>query len=159
MSKLLPEKKHKENFTQPELIKENKKKHNKNIHFTDKLLFDKKLKEFITSYYSNKKSVAVVTDFDYTITSRIDYKTGKEYKSSYYLYDEDIIGGDQKAFNEKRKALADKYSFNVFLFIIKFFFITKYSSISIIKIQSYLFFLSIFPSIFLCSSMVKLFNR
>lgn len=110
MSKLLSDKKHKENYTQPELIKENKKKHNKNIHFTDKLLFDKKLKEFITSYYSNKKSVAVVTDFDYTITSKIDYKTGKEYKSSYYLYDEDIIGGDQKAFNEKRKALADKYS-------------------------------------------------
>ena len=110
MSKLLSDKKHKENYTQPELIKENKKNHNKNIHFTDKLLFDKKLKEFITSYYSNKKSVAVVTDFDYTITSKIDYKTGKEYKSSYYLYDEDIIGGDQKAFNEKRKALADKYS-------------------------------------------------
>ena len=62
MSKLLSEKKHKENYTQPELIKENKKKHNKNIHFTDKLLFDKKLKEFIASYYSNKKSVAVVTD-------------------------------------------------------------------------------------------------
>ena len=110
MSKLQQEKHHKEKFTQPDLIKENKKNYNKNIHFANKLLFDKKLKEFITSYYSNKKSVAVVTDFDFTITSRIDYKTGKEYKSSYYLYDEDIIGGDQKAFNEKRKALADKYS-------------------------------------------------
>jgi HAD superfamily hydrolase (TIGR01544 family) len=84
--------------------------HNKSIHFTDKLSFDKKLKGFISSYYNNKKSVAVVTDFDFTITSKIDYKNGKEYKSSYYLYDEDIIGGDQKSFNEKRKALADKYS-------------------------------------------------
>ena len=84
--------------------------HNKSIHFTDKLSFDKKLKGFISSYYNNKKSVAVVTDFDFTITSKIDYKSGKEYKSSYDLYDEDIIGGDQKSFNEKRKALADKYS-------------------------------------------------
>jgi len=86
----------------------------KSIIYTDKSLFDQKLSNFIESYYQNKKSVAIVTDFDYTITSRIDYKTGKLYSSSYYLYDEDIIGGDQRSFDERRKALGDKYSFYEF---------------------------------------------
>ena len=88
---------------------------NKNIYYSNKKLFEKKLKEFALSYSKNKKSVAVITDFDYTITTPIDYKTGLQYKSSYYLYDEDMIGGDQKKFNEKRQALADiysKYEFN-----------------------------------------------
>ena len=85
-------------------------KRNKEIHYANKDLFEKKLKEFALAYSNNKNSVAVVTDFDYTITTPIDYKTGKEYKSSYYLYDEDMIGGDQKKFSEKRKALADIYS-------------------------------------------------
>jgi len=88
---------------------------NKNIYYSNKELFEKKLKEFALSYSKNKKSVAVITDFDYTITTPIDYKTGLQYKSSYYLYDEDMIGGDQKKFNEKRQALADiysKYEFN-----------------------------------------------
>ena len=91
-------------------IHELNKKNHQNIHYTNKALFNEKLEKFISSYNINKKSVAVVTDFDYTITSRIDYKTGKEYKSSYYLYDEDLIGGNQKKFSEKRKELADKYS-------------------------------------------------
>ena len=88
---------------------------NKNIYYSNKELFEKKLKEFALSYSKNKKSVAVITDFDYTITTPIDYKTGLQYRSSYYLYDEDMIGGDQKKFNEKRQALADiysKYEFN-----------------------------------------------
>lgn len=85
-------------------------KPNQNIQYANKELFDKKLKEFASSYKKNKNSVAIVTDFDYTITTPIDYKTGKEYKSSYYLYDEDMIGGDQKKFSEKRQALADIYS-------------------------------------------------
>ena len=89
---------------------EHKKKYHQNIHFTDKALFHRKLDEFIESYYKNKKSVAVVTDFDFTITARFDYKTGKEYKSSYYLYDEDLIGGDQNKFSERRKALGEKYA-------------------------------------------------
>ena len=88
---------------------------NKNIYYSNKDLFEKKIKDFSLSYSKNKKSVAVITDFDYTITTPIDYKTGLKYKSSYYLYDEDMIGGDQKKFNEKRQALADiysKYEFN-----------------------------------------------
>lgn len=91
-------------------MNESSKKQNQNIYFTDKSLFNKKLQSFITSFLNNKKSVVVVTDFDYTITARYDYQTGKEYKSSYYLYDEDIIGGNQKEFNIKREELADKYS-------------------------------------------------
>ena len=83
---------------------------NKSIYFANKALFEKKIKEFALSYSKNKKAVAVVTDFDYTITTPIDYKTGLGYKSSYYLYDEDMIGGDQKKFSEKRQALADIYS-------------------------------------------------
>ena len=83
---------------------------NQNIHYANKDLFEKKIKDFAMAYSKNKKSVAVVTDFDYTITTPIDYKTGKEYKSSYYLYDEDLIGGDQKKFCERRQALADIYS-------------------------------------------------
>lgn len=86
----------------------------KNIIYTDKSLFDLKLSNFIDSYYQNKKSVAIVTDFDYTLTSRIDYKTGKLYHSSYYLYDEDLIGGNQRAFNERRQSLGDKYAFYEF---------------------------------------------
>ena len=85
-------------------------KTNQNIQYANKELFDKKLNNFISAYKANKHSVAVVTDFDYTITTPIDYKTGKEYKSSYYLYDEDMIGGDQKKFNQRRQDLADIYS-------------------------------------------------
>ena len=85
-------------------------KTNQNIQYANKELFDQKLNNFILAYKANKHSVAVVTDFDYTITTPIDYKTGKEYKSSYYLYDEDMIGGDQKKFNQRRQDLADIYS-------------------------------------------------
>ena len=85
-------------------------KTNQNIQYANKELFDLKLNNFIFAYKTNKHSVAVVTDFDYTITTPIDYKTGKDYKSSYYLYDEDMIGGDQKKFNQRRQDLADIYS-------------------------------------------------
>ena len=104
-----------ESPTQPSFQKK-RHEHSKsqNIIYTDKASFDQKFTNFIESYHQNKKSVAIVTDFDYTITSRLDYKTGKEYRSSYYLYDEDIIGGDQNSFDERRKALADKYSFYEF---------------------------------------------
>lgn len=93
-------------------------KTSQNILYANKELFDKKIKNFISAYKTNKKSVAVITDFDYTITTPINYKTGKEYKSSYYLYDEDLIGGDQKKFSQRRQELANVYS--------KYEFSTKY---------------------------------
>ena len=101
-----------ETHSKPTIFHKKRHEHNQpqNIIYTDKLSFDQKLSNFIESYYQNKKSVAIVTDFDYTLTSRIDYKTGKLYSSSYYLYDEDIIGGDQRSFDERRQALVDKYS-------------------------------------------------
>ena len=101
-----------ETHSKPTIFHKKRHEHNQpqNIVYTDKLSFDQKLSNFIESYYQNKKSVAIVTDFDYTLTSRIDYKTGKLYSSSYYLYDEDIIGGDQRSFDERRQALVDKYS-------------------------------------------------
>ena len=101
-----------ETHSKPTIFHKKRHEHNQpqNIIYTDKSSFDQKLSNFIESYYQNKKSVAIVTDFDYTLTSRIDYKTGKLYSSSYYLYDEDIIGGDQRSFDERRQALADKYS-------------------------------------------------
>ena len=103
-----------ESPTQPSFQKK-RHEHSKsqNIIYTDKASFDQKFTNFIESYHQNKKSVAIETDFDYTITSRLDYKTGKEYRSSYYLYDEDIIGGDQNSFDERRKALADKYAYEM----------------------------------------------
>ena len=101
-----------ETHSKPTIFHKKRHEHNQpqNIVYTDKLSFDQKLSNFIESYHQNKKSVAIVTDFDYTLTSRIDYKTGKLYSSSYYLYDEDIIGGDQRSFDERRQALVDKYS-------------------------------------------------
>ena len=44
------------------------------------------------------------------MTSLFDYTTGKQYKSSYYLYDANLIGGDQKKFEEKRNILTQEYS-------------------------------------------------
>ena len=83
---------------------------NSNIFYKDKIHFEQKLQNLISSYNQNKKSIAVITDFDYTMTSLFDYDTGKQYKSSYYLYDEDLIGGDQKKFDEKRKKLSEEYA-------------------------------------------------
>ena len=105
-----------ENHLRPNIPHKKRHEQNKpeNIIFTDKELFKQKLSNFVDSYYKNKRSVAIVTDFDYTLTSRIDYKTGKLYSSSYYLYDEDLIGGDQYSFNERRESLAKKYSFYEF---------------------------------------------
>ena len=105
-----------ENYLRPNIPHKKRHEQNKpeNIIFTDKELFKQKLSNFVDSYYKNKRSVAIVTDFDYTLTSRIDYKTVKLYSSSYYLYDEDLIGGDQYSFNERRESLAKKYSFYEF---------------------------------------------
>ena len=75
-----------ENHLRPNIPHKKRHEQNKpeNIIFTDKELFKQKLSNFVDSYYKNKRSVAIVTDFDYTLTSRIDYKTGKLYSSSYY---------------------------------------------------------------------------
>ena len=83
---------------------------NEHIFYKDKSHFEQKLKSLISSSHSNSHSIAVITDFDYTMTLLFDYETGKQYKSSYYLYDADIIGGDQKKMEEKRALLHKEYS-------------------------------------------------
>ena len=88
----------------------NSKKSNEYIYYKDKSHFEQKFQKLISSFSENKKSVAVITDFDYTMTSLFDYETGKQYKSSYYLYDEDLIGGDQKKFLERQKKYTEEYS-------------------------------------------------
>ena len=88
----------------------NSKKKNEYIYYKDKSNFEQKLQKLISSFSQNKKSVAVITDFDYTMTSLLDYETGNQYKSSYYLYDEDLIGGDQKKFLERQKKYTEEYS-------------------------------------------------
>ena len=88
----------------------NSLKLNEKIFYKDKLNFEEKLQKLITSFSQNKKSVAVITDFDFIMTSLFDYETGKQYKSSYYLYDANLIGGDQKKFEEQRNILNQEYS-------------------------------------------------
>jgi len=88
----------------------NFRKLNEYIYYKDKSHFQEKLQRLIESFSKNKKSVAVITDFDYTMTSLFDYETGKQYKSSYYLYDANLIGGDQKKFEEQRSILNQQYS-------------------------------------------------
>ena len=83
---------------------------NKHIFYRNESNFSEKLKRVIKSYSENKHSLIVISDFDYTMTSLFDYDTNIQYKSSYYLYDENIIGGNQKKFEEDRKNLSDEYS-------------------------------------------------
>ena len=88
----------------------NTSKLNEYIYYKDKSNFENKLQKLITSFSNNKRSVALITDFDYTMTSLFDYETGKQYKSSYYLYDASIIGEDQKKLEEERNKLREEYS-------------------------------------------------
>ena len=88
----------------------NTSKLNEYIYYKDKSHFEKKLESLISSFSKNKNSLAIITDFDYTMTSLFDYSTGKQYKSSYYLYDANIIGGDQKKFEEQRNILNKEYA-------------------------------------------------
>lgn len=83
---------------------------NKHIFYRNESNFSEKIKRVIKSYSENKHSLIVISDFDYTMTSLFDYDTNIQYKSSYYLYDENIIGGNQKKFEEDRKNLSDEYS-------------------------------------------------
>ena len=83
---------------------------NENIYYKNETLFNKKLENLSDAYKKNKKSIAVVTDFDYTMTARYNYIDGTSFKSTYYLYDDDIIGGDQKKLDQAYKDLANEYS-------------------------------------------------
>lgn len=85
-----------------------------NIEFSNQEQFNKKIQTFYETYKSNKESIAIVFDFDLTITTKYNYETGSEYQSSYYFYDEDVLNGETnyyKRVEELRKIYAD-YEFN-----------------------------------------------
>ena len=56
-----------------------------------------------------KDKLIVVTDFDFTLFNKFNYSTGEKYDSSYGMYNQDVFGGDQKDFQNKRKMLHKLY--------------------------------------------------
>ena len=82
---------------------------NQSIVVTNNDHFSSKLKNFIISFKKNKKKLALVTDFDFTITKRYNYKNKISLFSSYRFYDEDLIGGNQQRITEIQNELCNKY--------------------------------------------------
>ena len=72
-------------------------------------IFYSKLKNFIISYKKNKKNLALVTDFDFTISKKYNYGKKLSLFSSYRFYDEDLIGGNQQKVTETQNDLCNKY--------------------------------------------------
>lgn len=81
-----------------------------NIQFSDKSLFSKKISNFTSSYKSDKNSLICLLDFDLTVTAKYNYQTKKEYKSSYYFYDESLIDSSERDYYGKVKQLTATYS-------------------------------------------------
>ena len=71
--------------------------------------FSSKLENFINSYKKNKKSVALITDYDFTITKKYNYKKNLGLFSSYRFYDESLIGGNQQKVIDTQNELCNKY--------------------------------------------------
>lgn len=90
-------------------LKKTSEEINQNIVFADIESLKNKLKNFINSYKINKKNLAVITDFDYTITKRFIYSTNYTLNTTYRLYDEDIIGGNQQNVVDKQNELYKIY--------------------------------------------------
>ena len=82
---------------------------NQTIVLTNNDIFYSKLKNFIISYKKNKKKLALVTDFDFTISKRYNYEKNTSLFSSYRFYDEDLIGGNQQKITEIQNELCNKY--------------------------------------------------
>ena len=71
--------------------------------------FSSKLKNFIVSFKKNKNNLALITDFDYTISKQFNYQKNISLFSCYRFYDEDLIGGNQQKVNENQNQLCNKY--------------------------------------------------
>ena len=88
--------------------------HPKIIISNEKIL-DEKKEIFKKSYIKHddddgqKDKIIVVTDFDFTLFNKYNYTTGLKYDSSYGMYNQDVFGGDQKDFQNKRKMLHKLY--------------------------------------------------
>lgn len=82
---------------------------NQSIVVTNNDIFSSKLKKFIKSYKKTKSSLALVTDFDFTISKRYNYEKNKSLFSSYRFYNEDLIGGNQQKITDIQNELCNKY--------------------------------------------------
>ena len=72
--------------------------------------FNSKLQNFSNSYKINKKKLAFLLDFDFTITKLYNYQTKQNLLSSYRFYDEGLIGGDQEKLLKIQNDLTNTYS-------------------------------------------------
>lgn len=82
---------------------------NQTIEVNNIEYFSTKLKNFILSYKKNKKKLAIITDFDFTISKKYNYQKGTGLFSSYRFYDEDLIGGNQQKITETQNELCNIY--------------------------------------------------
>ena len=91
------------------------------INFSKIIISDNKILEnkkniFKKSFNKNKDNIdkkgkiIVVTDFDFTLFNKYNYSTGEKYESSFGMYNQDVFGGNQKDFKEKRIMLHDIYA-------------------------------------------------
>ena len=82
---------------------------NNNILENKKNIFKNSFKKNQHDGIKNDK-IIVVTDFDYTLFNKYNYSTGEKYESSFGMYNQDVFGGNQKDFKEKRIMLHDIYA-------------------------------------------------
>ena len=80
-----------------------------NISIKDIPNFSLKLNNLIISYKSNRGNIIFITDFDYTITKRYNYRKNSTLFSSYRFYDESLIGGDQQKILDIQNQLCNEY--------------------------------------------------
>ena len=82
---------------------------NQSIDVTNIDKLSSKIRNFRTSYKNNKKNIALVTDFDFTISKKYNYQKNLSLGSSYRFYDESLIGGNQQKVLEIQNELCNKY--------------------------------------------------
>ena len=86
------------------------------IIISDSEILENKKEIFKNSYINHKDDdgkkdkIIVVTDFDFTLYNKYNYSTGEKYESSFGTYNQDVFGGNQNQFREKRVQLFNIYS-------------------------------------------------
>ena len=86
------------------------------IIISDSKILENKKEIFKNSYINHKDDdgkkdkIIVVTDFDFTLYNKFNYSTGEKYESSFGTYNQDVFGGNQNQFREKRVQLFNIYS-------------------------------------------------
>ena len=82
---------------------------NQSIDVTNINKLSSKIQNFIKTYKNNHKKLALVTDFDFTISKKYNYQKNLSLGSSYRFYDESLIGGNQQKILEIQNDLCNKY--------------------------------------------------